>query len=97
MTYGPEVPFSTGYCADDDTCSVSKGTTVTVTNTWTINGDISLGKIPIPGLSSIEGAFKLGASYSESNALAYQDNEGHQHTAVKGQCGYWTFIPFLMT
>jgi len=96
MTYGPEVPFSGGFCTDDETCTLLKGTTITVTNTWTINGDISQKNLPVPGLGSIEAAFKLGTSYSESNSLAYQVTAAHQHSTEKGKCGYWTFLPYLM-
>ncbi|KAF2205692.1 hypothetical protein GQ43DRAFT_467956 [Delitschia confertaspora ATCC 74209] len=112
MSYGQEVPFSSSTCPELTTCRVDKAESVTITNTYTINVGITggVGKrdetSSNPALSLLpreEGAesilkasFDVGASYSWSKAVSYGTTRSYLKELSANQCGYWTFVPFIM-
>jgi hypothetical protein len=112
MTYGQEVPFSEGTCGQNTVCAIAAAQSVTVTNTYEINGSVQNAKrgkqkqddeegkeLMARGdwtPSEIAGAFNLGASYSWSKSVTYGTTQTKTKTLGDNQCGYWTFIPFMM-
>jgi hypothetical protein len=96
MTYGQEVPYSDGYCPGNTVCTVTTGTSITVTNTYTINGGTSIKKRDGEDPVELSIAFNLGASYSYSTSLTYTVTTGLQQPAQPNVCGYWTFVPYMM-
>jgi hypothetical protein len=46
---------------------------------------------------ALTGAFDIGASYSWSKTLTYTTSTLHTKELPEGSCGYWTFIPYVMT
>ncbi|RDL36825.1 uncharacterized protein BP5553_06177 [Venustampulla echinocandica] len=106
-SYGPEVPFNQGVCQSDTTCSISAGQSVTVTNSYSLTGGVTVGtkrdesslferQAAAAGLPSLSAAVNLGASYSWSEAVAYTVASTMTKNLDKDTCGYWTFIPYIM-
>jgi hypothetical protein len=109
MTYGQEVPFHEGTCEAGTTCMINANEAITVTNTYTINAGISLGKRGevqegvkvLAGrgedtTSMLKASFDLGASYSWSESVTYGNAETQSKPLNDTTCGYWTFIPYMM-
>lgn len=111
MEYGQEVPFHIGTCDENTTCTIANQEQVTVTNTYQINTGISFKPRKRRDLSAttfhardeaadeateLEVTFNAGASYSYSKAVTYGVTSGQQKTLGNNQCGYWTFIPYMM-
>jgi len=94
--YGQEIPFNQGYCASSSSCSVANSISVSTTQTWTISGAADLG-IGDEILEALTSSFNLGASWSESKTLTYTTTTQHSKTTEANQCGYWTFVPYVMT
>ncbi|TGO52702.1 hypothetical protein BOTNAR_0316g00090 [Botryotinia narcissicola] len=44
----------------------------------------------------LESAFDIGASYTFSKTLTYSDTAGSKITLKENECGYWTFIPYVL-
>ncbi|PQE15645.1 Cerebellar degeneration-related antigen protein [Rutstroemia sp. NJR-2017a BBW] len=94
--YGQEVPIMDGSCQSGTTCSVSEGQSVTITNGYSINLGITGGAGS--DLSKVlTASFNIGASYSWSKSVGYTTTETFSKTLDDKTCGYWTFIPYLMT
>ncbi|TGO64028.1 hypothetical protein BCON_0009g00370 [Botryotinia convoluta] len=94
--YGQEVPIMDGSCQSGTTCSVSQGQSVTVTNGYSINIGTGLGTGKEISKMLTQG-FNIGASYSWSQSIGYTTTETFSKTLDGKTCGYWTFIPYLMT
>jgi len=84
MTYGQEVPFANSACEGESSCDIRAKQEVTVTNTYEI-------------ISNLEQVFNAGASYSYSKAITYGTDQKHTEDLNGSSCGYWTFIPYMMT
>ena len=109
MSYGKEVRFTSGYCDAGDPCTITKGTSVTYTNQYTISGSINFGLKKRNDSSSIslskrdaspvqiKASFNIGASYSYSEAIGYSTSVTHGRADGDVGCGYWTFIPYIMS
>jgi hypothetical protein len=98
MTYGQEVPFTDGFCPNNTDCTVSVGTAVTVTNTFSLNAGVSVKKRDISADDPIEleATFNIGASYSYSKSLTFTVSTTLHEYATPNLCGYWTLIPYMM-
>ncbi|KUJ23341.1 uncharacterized protein LY89DRAFT_635605 [Mollisia scopiformis] len=92
--FGQEIPFADGSCQSSTTCYMSTGQSVVVTNTYTVNVDVSInaGEDPLKTLTS---AINIGATYSYSKSVGYETTEVHRMPLNATACGYWTFIPYL--
>lgn len=44
----------------------------------------------------LQAAFTIGASYSWSKSVTYGNTEAQAKTLNATECGYWTFIPYMM-
>lgn len=95
MTYGQEVPFSSSSCDQNTTCSISTAEGVSVTTQVSINGGVTLRKRDISDVE-LQAAFNIGATYSYSKSLSYTVTAGQQKILNANQCGYWTFVPYMM-
>jgi hypothetical protein len=96
VTYGQEVPYTDGYCPKGTGCSISKGTSVSFTNTYTVNGGVTLSKRDDADPLALKAAFNLGASYSFSESITHTTTTELNQPIDPNNCGYWTFIPYLM-
>ncbi|PQE28506.1 Zinc-finger double domain-containing protein [Rutstroemia sp. NJR-2017a WRK4] len=94
--YGQEVPIMDGACQAGTTCAVSEGQSVTVTNTYTISTNVGLGS-GSDVAKLLTASFDLGASYSWSKSIGYTTTESFTKTLDDKTCGYWTFIPYVLT
>jgi hypothetical protein len=90
MTYGHEVPFSDGYCSQNTVCTVGSSKAITVTNTHLVKRDASVDP------TKLGAVFNLSASYGYSKSVAYTGGTELNMTLSQNQCGYWTFIPYMM-
>jgi len=94
--YGQEIPFKHGFCQGGISCNVGESESVATTQSWSI----SIGSGMTSGESvskALTGAFDIGASYSWSQTLTYTTSTLHTKELPEGSCGYWTFIPYVMT
>jgi hypothetical protein len=78
MTYGEEVPYPGSACEGpyDDTanitCTISTGSTVTVTNSAAFNVGVTLSRRDSAASAvQLKAAFNLGASYTWSESVSY--------------------------
>jgi hypothetical protein len=94
--YGQEVPITEGSCQELTSCVVTTGQSVTVTHSYSISTKVGLSSTDNL-VDILTSAFELGASYSWSKAIAYTVTTSHTETLKANQCGYWTFIPYVMT
>jgi hypothetical protein len=94
--YGQEVPIMDGSCQSGTTCSVSEGQSVTITNGYSINLGIT-GGAGSDLSKTLTASFNIGASYSWSKSVGYTTTETFSKTLDDKTCGYWTFIPYLIT
>ncbi|RDL36987.1 uncharacterized protein BP5553_04420 [Venustampulla echinocandica] len=93
--YGQEIPFHQGYCQAKTTCSVANSESVATTQTWSVNANIGMGTGEEVS-KALSAVFNIGASYSQSKTLTYTVTTTQSKELGKNQCGYWTFIPFVM-
>lgn len=96
---GDYTKFDNSECAKGEKCLLSKGRTVTISDTWSVNGGLDL---TIPGLGSDDGvaAFNLGASYSHTVANSYTTTITHSTDGMpyaKGKAGFWAHLPYYIT
>ncbi|ORY02197.1 hypothetical protein BCR34DRAFT_493308, partial [Clohesyomyces aquaticus] len=90
--FGQEVPVTSGTCGEETDCSIAKGETVTYTSTYEINvgvSDDSLADI-------LKASFTAGASWSFSKSISYSTTAARKKKLETNECGYWTFIPFII-
>jgi hypothetical protein len=93
--YGQEVPFHRGYCQDQTKCTVDTSESVSTTQTWTVEMKSELGTGESVS-KALTGGFNIGASYSWSKTLTYTTSTQNQKVLKENQCGYWTYIPYVM-
>lgn len=103
--YGLESQFPDTWCQQQDpVCTLSDTKTTAVTNSETFNVGIQLGTRSLdsrddgPSLPALKATFSAGATWGWSdtytNATAVASSRPPK-TANK--CGYWTFVPYMVT
>jgi len=92
--YGQERPYSNSACTENTTCNLSTAESVTITNSYAVNVGLSGGADILSG--TIKAAFDIGATYTYSEALGYTVTTAKGKDLTANQCGYWTFIPYLL-
>jgi hypothetical protein len=92
--YGQERPYSNSACKENTSCQLSTAESVTITNSYAVNVGLS-GTADIPS-STIKSTFNIGATYTYSDALGYTVTNAQTKTLTANECGYWTFIPYLL-
>lgn len=89
--YGPELPFAGSKCSTNE-CHIAKGSSVSTTYTWEINLEVGIES----GAGALTGAFNIGASYSFSTSLTHSLDQEQVTDLEDGECGYWTWVPYLV-
>lgn len=87
-TYGQEVIMPLSICRHPFTCTITETVTKTTGHTFTINGGFD---------EKLLKNFKLGASYAYNWNQAKTNTQSYGVTPKEGQCGYFSFIPHLIT
>lgn len=95
---GDCVKFEGSECNENDDCTLSVGTSVSVADTWTVNGGLSI-KVPGPA-KGIEAAFNAGAPYAHTDTRTYTTTVTHSkkdEPYAKGHSGFWAHAPDYIT
>ncbi|EMR84678.1 hypothetical protein BcDW1_6662 [Botrytis cinerea BcDW1] len=91
LKYGQEMPMSGASCGSGTECSISTTQTISYVNTFSINAGIGGAVAKV-----LESAFDIGATYTFSKTLTYSDTVGSKKDLGENECGYWTFIPYVL-
>jgi hypothetical protein len=95
---GNYVKFEGSKCSAHDDCTLSIGTSVSVSDTWSVNGGLA---ITFPGpAKGVEAAFNVGASYPHTDARTYTNTVVHtkkDEPYAKGLSGFWAHVPYYIT
>jgi hypothetical protein len=111
MYYGPEQMWPNAVCNSGETCSISSGQSTSFSYTWTINGGISISSAKrdlhfnkfskrddsSSLLDMVKASVNLGVSYSWSKSYTYSATQGFSWDASVRGCGYWTFVPYMVS
>lgn len=95
---GDFVKFEGSECNEHDDCTLSVGMSVSVSDTRTVDGGLS---INVPGpVKGIEAAFNAGASYAHTDTHTYTNTVIHSkkdEPYAKGHSGFWAHVPYYIT
>ena len=95
---GDWVKFEGSECNEHDDCTLNVGTSVSVADTWTVNGGLSI-KVPGPA-KGVEAAFNAGASYAHTDTRTYTTTVTHSKKGepyAKGHAGFWAHVTYYIT
>ncbi|KAM0308810.1 hypothetical protein ACHAO8_009633 [Botrytis cinerea] len=82
---------SKGYCSKPIPNVPGKEGCSAYVNTFSINAGIGGAVAKV-----LESAFDIGATYTFSKTLTYSDTVGSKKDLGENECGYWTFIPYVL-
>ncbi|KAF7901384.1 hypothetical protein EAF00_003605 [Botryotinia globosa] len=83
--------LSGGSCGSGTECSISSTQSISYVNTFSINAGTGGAVAKV-----LESAFDIGASYTFSKTLTYSDTAGSKMALKENECGYWTFITYVL-
>ena len=87
-TYGTEVIMPLSICRYPFTCTITETVTKTTGHSFTFTGGFD---------EKLLQNFKLGASYAYNWNQAKTNTQSYAVKPEQGQCGYFTFIPHMIT
>ncbi|KAL8792653.1 MAG: hypothetical protein Q9195_004713 [Heterodermia aff. obscurata] len=88
FTYGQEQILPLSICHHPFTCTVTETITKTIQHGWTFNGGFS---------GEYKASFTAGVSYAYTWSTAKTNTQSLAVTPKDGECGYFAFLPHLVT